>query len=80
MTTNQAALTVLPFASREHPALASARQAIVRNLRQMSPAEIFHIAALTDILLTGRDDARWSLSADYAHDHPAKFRRPRKER
>jgi len=53
-----------------HPALASAKRAIRRDIAHLTPAQVFRLAAFADTLRFGDDRGRWDLSASYAIDNP----------
>jgi hypothetical protein len=68
---------VVSIQSMEHPAVRSARLAIIRHLKTLPASAVFSVTALTKQLARCGDGAHWLLSADHADKHPEQFE-PRK--
>jgi hypothetical protein len=59
-----------PTATTDHPALASAKRAIRRHVATLRPELVFRVAAIVELLATGRENGAWSLSAEFAAEQP----------
>jgi hypothetical protein len=57
-------------ANELHPVVSSARSAIRRALPHLSTLQLVRLAATAELLAYGQDRGKWSLSIEWAEQHP----------